>query len=53
MLANRATHWRTLKTKAQVASWLAMLWRAAQQAFVHGRLPVHTTFKQATNFPYS
>jgi hypothetical protein len=30
MLANRATHWRTLKTKAQVASWLAMLWRAAQ-----------------------
>jgi hypothetical protein len=39
LLANYATHWRTVKTKAQVAS-LAMSWRAAQP-FVHGPLPVH------------
>jgi hypothetical protein len=50
MFANRATHWRTLKSKAQVASWLAMFGRAAQ-AFVHGPLPGHINIHTSYYFP--
>jgi hypothetical protein len=50
MFANRATHWRTLKTKAQVASWLAIFGRAAQ-AFVHGPLPGHINIHTNYYFP--